>query len=602
MSFFDELKRRNVFRVGIAYVVIAWLLAQVADLAFENFGTPDWAIKTLLLILVLGFPLALFFAWAFELTPEGIKKEKEVDRSQSITPKTGRKLDYTIIALLALALIYFVWESRFQAGSEPAIPVTAQVSEQAAPGDSAPVADKEASIAVLPFADLSAEGDQEYFADGISEELLNVLVRVEGLTVASRTSSFAFKGQTSNISQIAEELKVNHVLEGSVRKSGNRVRITAQLIDAGTDRHLWSDTFDRELEDIFAIQDEIANAIVTALRTTLGVSDTGKAVTVTADTENLDAYELYLKGRALFIARDQLEESIRLLERAVELDPNFARAWESLGAIYGIVISWGITDREYDALAAEATNRALELNPNLSMAWATLGLQSTIPAKAMENFDQAIKNDPKNSTAYLWRAIALADLRYLDRAIADTDTCLSIDPHYENCRRHKAAFLAILGDGEQALELYQEGVEYGFKGLEEPVYQLLMQEGNRLAVAHTLWDWIDDRTFPVKAVLDAIEFPAADHSAGLDKFMSWLSANDEDVAEWSKTLIYFDAYDLVDLTYSEFFYSWLDDYKGYRQSRNFKSHLVSLNIPAHWRENGFPPGCRPLGAEDFECD
>jgi TolB-like protein/Tfp pilus assembly protein PilF len=601
VSFFNELKRRNVFRVGIAYVVIAWLLAQVADLAFENFGTHDWAIKTLLLILVLGFPLALFFAWAFELTPEGIKKEKEVDRSQSITPKTGRKLDYTIIALLVLALGYFIWESRFEEkGSEPISVETVSHEEGAVTQEMG--SDPNASIAVLPFADLSAEGDQEYFADGISEELLNVLVRVEGLTVASRTSSFAFKGQTSNISQIAEELKVNHVLEGSVRKAGNRVRITAQLIDAATDRHLWSDTFDRELVDIFAIQDEIANAIVTALRSTLGIESTGKAVTVTADTENLDAYELYLKGRALFIARDQLEESIRLLERAVELDPNFARAWESLGAIYGIVISWGITDREYDALAAEATNRALELNPNLSMPWATLGLQSTTPAKAMEYFDQAIKNDPKNSTAYLWRAIAFADMRYLDRAIADVDTCLSIDPHYENCRRHKAAFLAILGDGEQALELYQEGVEYGFKGLEEPVFQLLMQEENRLAVAHVLWDWVDDRTYPVKAVLDAIEFPGADHSAGLDKFMSWLSANDEDVAEWSKTLIYFDAYDLVDLTYSEFFYSWLDDYKGYRQSKNFKSHLNSLNIPAHWRENGFPSGCRSLGTEGFECD
>jgi len=606
VSFFNELKRRNVFRVGIAYVVIAWLLAQVADLAFENFGTPDWAIKTLLLILVLGFPLALFFAWAFELTPEGIKKEKEVDRSQSITPKTGRKLDYTIIALLVLALGYFIWESRFEAGSEPETHGTAEVGDQAAGVEPSPVAEKEASIAVLPFADLSAEGDQEYFADGISEELLNVLVRVEGLTVASRTSSFAFKGQTSNISDIAQELKVDHVLEGSVRKAGNRVRITAQLIDAATDRHLWSDTFDRELVDIFAIQDEIANAIVTALRSTLGISDSGKAVTVTADTKNLDAYELYLQGRSLFIARDQLEESIRLLEKAVELDPNFARAWEGLSAVYAIVISWGITDRDYDTLAIQAANRALELNPELSMPWATLALGSSglggSYVLAMEQFDQALKNDPKNSTAYLWRAIAWADLRFVARALADTKACLEIDPFYENCRRHHAAFLMINGDTELGLKFYQEGVEAGFKGLEEPFWPKLVQNGNRLAVAHSMWDWVEDRTFPAKAALDAIEFPEADHSQGLDKILRWISVKEEDADDWWKTLIYFDAYDLVDNTYSEIFYTWLDSYQDFRKTEYFKPSIRKVHVIDYWREKGFPPGCRPLGDEDFECD
>ncbi len=601
MSLFNELKRRNVFRVGIAYVVIAWILAQVADLALENFESPDWVIKTLLFVLALGFPLALFFAWAFEMTPEGIKKEKDVDRSQSITPKTGRKLDYIIIGFMAVALVYFVWESRFQEqGSEPFSEQTASQENGAERVEKG--SDPKASIAVLPFADMSADGDQGYFADGISEELLNVLVRVEGITVASRTSSFAYRGQAANIRQIAEELHVNHVLEGSVRKSGNRVRITAQLIDAATDRHIWSDTFDRDLVDIFAIQDEIANAIVTALRSTLGISDTGKAVSVTAATDNLDAYELYLKGRALFIARDQLEESIRLLELAVELDPNFARAWEALGAVYGVVVSWGIVDRDYDALAPEAARKALELNPDLSMPWAILGLQEENYLVGMEQFDRATTNDPKNSTAFLWRAIAWADLRFFDRAVSDVNACLDIDPYYENCRRHKAAFLVLKGETDEPLKLYEKGVERGFKGLEEPFWPLLMQTGNRLAVAYALWDWEDDRTFPADAVLDAIEFPDADHTAGLDKFMGWLSANDEDPADWSKALIYFDAYELVDNSYSEFFYSWLDDYKGYRQSAIFKSNARVEAIQEYWREMGFPPKCRPLGEEDFECD
>jgi adenylate cyclase len=601
-SLFTELRRRNVFRVGFAYVVVAWLIAQIADLVFDNIAAPDWLMPALLFLLAAGLVIALIFAWAFEMTPEGIKKEKDVDRTQSITPKTGRKLDYVIFGLMAVALGYFIWESRFQPAAEAELVAGAVQSELTADAPAAAATSKEASIAVLPFTDMSEAGDQGYFADGISEELLNVLVRVEGLTVASRTSSFAFKGQTTNISQIADELKVNHVLEGSVRKAGNRVRITAQLIDTATDRHLWSDTFDRELVDIFAIQDEIANAIVTALRSTLGISDSGKAVTVTADTENLDAYELYLQGRSLFIARDQLEESIRLLEKAVELDPNFARAWEALGAVYGVVVSWGIVDRDYDALAPEAAHKALELNPDLSMPWATLAMQAENYVVGMEQFDRAIRNDPKNSTAYLWRAIAWADLRFIHKAIADVSACLDIDPYYENCRRHKAAFLLLNGETDESLKLYGQGVERGFKGLEEPFWPLLMQKGNRVAVAYALWDWVDDRTHPVTAVLDAIEFPEADHSAGLDKFMGWLSANDEDPADWSKTLIYFDAYDLVDNSYSEFFYSWLDDYKGYRQSPVFKSNARIVGVQDYWREKGFPPGCRSLGEEDYECD
>jgi len=535
---FTELKRRNVFRVGIAYVVVAWLIAQVADLVFDNIEAPDWLMPALLFLLAAGFVLVLVFSWAFEMTPEGIKKEKDVDRSQSITPRTGRKLDFFIIGLMAVALAYFVWEARFQAVPE------AVTTEAPAPGPvaaSAHEGTKEASIAVLPFADMSAEGDQGYFADGISEELLNVLVRVEGLTVASRTSSFAFKGRTSGISEIAEELRVNHVLEGSVRKAGNRVRITAQLIDAATDRHLWSDTFDRELVDIFVIQDEIANAIVSALRSTLDISDNGKAVTVTPDTENLDAYELYLQARALFMARTQLEESIRLFELTVELDPKFARAWEGLGAIYGIVTSWNIRDRDYDALSIVASKKALELNPDLSMPWATMALQESGRAgnyaQALEWYERAINNDPKNSTAYLWRSIAWAELQFIDRALADVASCLEIDPFYENCLRHEAAYVLIKGDRELALELYQQGLERGFSGMAGPLFSVLMERGNRAAVALELWIWEEDRTFPVKSVLDAIEFPEADHTAGLAKIMRWLAANEEDVSNWGGLLL-----------------------------------------------------------------
>jgi TolB-like protein len=223
MGFFDELKRRNVFRVGIAYLIIAWLLAQVSQLSLESFGAPEWVIKSVLLILIIGFPLAVFFAWAFELTPEGLKKEKDVDRTQSITTQTGRKLDRAIIGVLVVALGYFVFD-KFSGSSQPFDQTAAEqlVVEQTA-GEQT-ITELEKSIAVLPFVNISSDPEQEYFSDGISEEILNALAKVHELKVAGHTSSFAFKGQNQDLRMIGEALGVNHILEGSVRKAGDKVR------------------------------------------------------------------------------------------------------------------------------------------------------------------------------------------------------------------------------------------------------------------------------------------------------------------------------------------------------------------------------------------
>ncbi|HET6563930.1 MAG TPA: hypothetical protein VFG52_00845, partial [Xanthomonadales bacterium] len=272
LSFLEELKRRNVVRVGVVYLIAAWLLAQVADLMLENFNAPEWVIQSILVVLIIGFPIALIFAWAFELTPEGIKKEKDVDRSQSITPQTGRKLDFMIIGILAIALAYFIWESRFES-TESDMPATSTVipaqSGIQEPSSEAIVASAESpaiaaeasakSIAVLPFVNMSSDPEQEYFSDGISEEILNSLAKVKELKVAGRTSSFAFKGENQDLRQVGETLGVANILEGSVRKSGNKVRITAQLIQVDDGFHLWSESYDRELTDVFAIQDEISS-------------------------------------------------------------------------------------------------------------------------------------------------------------------------------------------------------------------------------------------------------------------------------------------------------------------------------------------------------
>ena len=327
MSFFSELKRRNVIRVAAAYIVIGWLLLQVADILTPALHLPEWILSAIALVLMLGIVPALLFSWAYELTPDGLKKDSEVDSASSNTSHTAKKLDViTIIAVVGIAALVIWQQSNPPSPSETVEPIVTAMD--------AGIVD--ASIAVLPFADLSPGGDQAHFSDGIAEEILNVLVRIESLKVASRTSAFGFKGQEAlGIPLIAERLQVRHVLEGSVRKSGNTVRITAQLIDAKTDAHLWSDTFDRELttENIFAVQDEIAGAIVAQLGAMLGDDGIAQS-TVKVKTENLDAYDSFLKAQSLFHVRSEknVPEIIDLYTQAVAIDPNFAEAWAGLSA------------------------------------------------------------------------------------------------------------------------------------------------------------------------------------------------------------------------------------------------------------------------------
>jgi TolB-like protein len=330
MGFLAELKRRNVVRVGIAYVVIAWLLAQIAEFAFENFGAPEWVLKSFVVFLLLGLPLALVFAWAFEMTPEGLKLEKNVDRAASITPQTGRKIDRLIIAALAIALVYFIWDGRQNAAPD-AIQEVAPESTSAAEISSGP---SERSIAVLPFVNMSSDQEQEWFADGLTEELLNSLARMPALLVASRTSSFAYKGSNESITEIAKALGVAHILEGSVRRGKDRLRVTAQLIRASDGFHLWSETYDSSSDDIIAIQEDLAIEIAGALE--IAMDPDALAEMVSAGTASVPAYEAYLEGLALDAQANQTGEqalnlgALAAYERAVDIDPTFASAHAGL--------------------------------------------------------------------------------------------------------------------------------------------------------------------------------------------------------------------------------------------------------------------------------
>lgn len=330
MSFFAELKRRNVVRVGLAYAVIGWILAQIAEFAFENFGAPEWVLKSFVVVLLLGLPLALFFAWAFEMTPEGLKREKDVDRSKSITGQTGRKLDFVIVAALVAGFGYFIWQQ--QGPGEDAKPGTTAGVEAATTDDP-----DSRSIAVLPFVNMSSDEEQEWFADGLTEELLNALARAPDLLVAARTSSFRFKDSSDDIQTIARALGVAHVLEGSVRKGRDRIRITAQLIRANDGFHLWSETYDSALDDIIQIQENVAIEIARALETAMDPEALGRMVSV--GTASVPAYEAYLEALA-FAARgvdtgndDYFLRMIASLERARDVDAKFAAAhWRAAQA------------------------------------------------------------------------------------------------------------------------------------------------------------------------------------------------------------------------------------------------------------------------------
>jgi TolB-like protein len=401
MSLIAELKRRNVFRVGAAYAIVAWLLVEVASVFLPALRLPEWTLTFLVFLVVVGFPLALIFAWAFELTPEGLKRETAVDPAESVRHHTGRKLDFAIIGLLVIAVVFLVVDNYvLEAEPEPAEEVAEQVP-------AAEPIEREKSIAVLPFANMSDDAGNEYFSDGISEELLNTLTRVTSLRVASRTSSFSFKGTNTAIPEIAARLNVNHILEGSVRKTGNKVRITAQLIDVESDSHLWSDTYDRKLDDIFSIQKEIATNIVAELTQTLSAGEV-IATSLAPPTTNMTAYEIYLQGRYLLALRgsENLEKAARLFEQAVEIDNSFADAYAALGKTYALLPSYRLVSESmlFIEKSEAAIEKSLQLDPDQTEALIARGFNATVFRwewdEARAAFEHALRINPNDAEVH----------------------------------------------------------------------------------------------------------------------------------------------------------------------------------------------------------
>jgi len=408
-NFIDELKRRKVIRVVLAYVVVGWLLMQIAETTFEPMGLPPWALTLVIVLVILGLPLAAILAWGFDITSSGIEK------TDSVTAEAPKR----------------------DSGSH--IP----------------------SVAVLPFADMSPEHDNEYFADGLTEELLNVLSKAGGMRVSSRTSSFAFKGQNTNLKSVAEQLNVAHIVEGSVRKAGKLLRITGQLIEASTDSHLWSETYDRELDDIFAIQDEIATQIARALQVQLAPEALPEAT-----TENVRAYDHFLRGRNFFhmFGPGNISRAIEMYEKAVLADPAFARAWASLAVSKATFAMLFAVEGEHRAAviddARAAAARSTELAPDLADSHLATGMALMAdgkPEEAEVEFKKAVELDPQMHEAFYQYARAEYMQGRMDKSAELFERALEADPTDYRSQVLLTAVYQSLGQPDKAAEAARLG-------------------------------------------------------------------------------------------------------------------------------------------------
>jgi adenylate cyclase len=447
--FFAELKRRNVYKVAIAYAVIAWLLMQIATQVFPFLEIPNWAIRLVIMLIVIGFPIALVIAWAFELTPEGLKRTEFADELPKKVPRS-RAWIYVVIVAGAISV------SLFFLGRYTAISKQSGLTELPAK-----------SIAVLPFVNMSADKNDEYLSDGISEELITALSKITGLQVKARTSSFAFKGKNEDIQKIGELLHVSHLVEGSVAKAGNRLRISAQLIQASDGNHLWSDTYDREMQDIFAVRSDVAQQVVQALQVKLGVE--AKRALVQKPTENLKAFQYYMQGQAYAqrSTREDLLTAIHYYEKAIDEDGEYALAYAGLADAYAVLGGRGyIAPQEGRRKSEDAARKALTLDDNLAEAHVALGL--VYLQFAPSNFSladrelrRAIEFSPSLATARQYLGLSLVRQGRLDKSFEEFLKAHELDPLSSIIARAQALPYYLKRDYPRALELLRQANELG---------------------------------------------------------------------------------------------------------------------------------------------
>lgn len=471
-GFFSELNRRNVVRVGLAYLVVAWLLLQVADILVPMLELPDWSGKLVFLLLAIGFVPALVLAWAYELTPGGLKREGDVDRAESVTSRSGRRLDFIIIGLLAIALAYFIYESRVRD-----IPPPVQDAAQ-----SRPLA---RSIAVLPFINIGNVAEDEYLCDGLAETLLNMLAQIEDLEVAARTSAFKFKGTNEDVRLIGEQLGVATVLEGSVQRSGDTIRITAQLIDVEDGFHLWSENYERTLDDIFVVQDDIAGSVVEALQLELlgpPQIDAGP---------DPAAYDALLRVREALRSREseQIAAAIDATRALIDVYPDYADAYATLSEAYAVhAQTGGRIPEEFQELSVDMARKAVSLDPgspraHTALVRALVSRRHFVQAESV--IDRAFELEPGSADLLMARfGILQVQGRYREAGAA-AEQALRLDPLNDETRMGLAWAYISLGREEDALGVLEAGVmlEPG-NNLLEFSRILRLQHFGRYAEAH----------------------------------------------------------------------------------------------------------------------
>ena len=596
MAFFAELKRRRVGKVAIAYGAVAWGVTEGASVVLPALFVPDWAMTAIVIFLLVGFPIAMVLAWVFDVSPDGIQRTEPMPDA---APQMRFKLRaaYGLVVLIAMAgLGYLLYErgvGRAHAG------------------------ESHGSIAVLPFTNLSGDPAKDYFSDGMSEELLNLLARVPGLQVAARTSAFAYKGRNVDVREVGKELGVETVLEGSVRQAGAKVRITAQLIDAETGFHLWSETYDRELKDIFAVQDEIAQAIVERLKIQLAPEEQQLAQRDQAPTQNVEAYEQYLQGRAIWKRRGEqnIRRAVELYQAALARDPAFARAHAALGSAY--VVMPGYTDEKgdeerYFKMAEESARQALALDPKIGEAHAVLAQVNSDRGNLLDaesGFFFAISLEPNEPTPHHWYSILLQKVGRLDAALEQARRAYELDPSSPIIALNLANAYLIRGDDEQALRFGRLAQELGLgrrgnNGIEamvaqrrgewDKVKQMLLAEAELPEVLRSkVGLYVDALADPAKRPQAVRELQAIEPQLKPqgELLMAYLELGQTDLAFriMDESL---DRDRLAWLHTWDMMHAWVPENAAFRNDPRFARIAERIGFVDYWKQYGYPDGCR----------
>ena len=580
-----ELKRRRVFRVAGLYGVVAWIITEVSSVVFPVLLLPEWTVTFIVVMLIFGFPIAMLLAWAFDIGPGGIERTPPI-ATAGPTPRSQAWFVYGGLLALAMAgLGWLLWT-------------------RLAP----PTLDTYESVAVLPFANLSGDPANDYFSDGMAEELLNLLAQVPGLQVAARTSSFAYRDQNVDVREIGRALGVDAVLEGSVRRSGERVRITAQLVDTRTGYHLWSRNYDREMADIFSVQDEISGEIVAALSGTLGAQAGAEALPErAAPTDSVEAYTLYLQARHQWKRRgaEPLRRSVALFEEALQLDPEFARAWAGLAAAWVVLPGYiGEPVEDYHARATDAARRALAQDANLAEAHAVLAQIQSFQGDwsgADAAFFFAISLDPNDATARHWYSLLLGEAGRLKEALEQASAAYDLDPASPIINYNLAQHLLALGYNERAQRHLRSSVELGFASTVDPAGEALIayRRGDTSGFAElagTHWRSADQEAEPMKAAVTAAFNDRAlipQLEARLDaaevrqeeRVNAWiLLGDDERAIRALLARIEKGKYDLG--------MTWYPEGRGVRMHPEFATVAEAAGLIDYWKQFGMPDDCR----------